>query len=451
MDIDREMDKVLLNVHNSAGVVVAATLFSSALSLKLLIFLMRMAKKGLIASGIPDKFKNFMQKTAGEYIVYNIPLSEENAEKMNQLNQMYMDLDKEKNPVKSMLLKADIKEIENAIPQLQQLKMLGIEYCTLPKINGSMQTIQVGIAKEQEQSFKNWFLNHLTTELSGGLKNVESIKVFTEGNYTILNMPFEKEEELSIMFSDFNQMGINYAKCPDLKVGDGYTQIAIPNSDRGLVEDWFKMWKNKQMAEGNDVSKEMSSLDEQSYLSTGEVTAEEYINASEPIYKEANAEFEKETVKMPWEGHLSEEINTAFEKFNKDENYVCIHINKEALVDSISKESYAVQLAEKHGIFISRIPGTYGENEELLAIPKNQVFLADDGTTYVAFLHKKKNHIVYGADQKFTRRNCEEISKFYDKTERGLQKINEILDKDFAKCTEKNISTKISMDKILKV
>lgn len=429
METDREIDKVLLNVSRAGGGIVAATVFSSVVGLKMLVFLMRMAKKGLIASGIPEKFRNFMQKTSGEYMVYNIPLSEENAEKMNRLNQMYMDLDKEKNPVKSMLLKADIKEIENAIPQLQQLKMLGIEYCTLPKINGSMQTIQVGIAKEQEQPFKNWFLNHLTTELSGGEKNVESIKVFTEGNYTILNMPFENAEELGVMFSDFNQMGINYAKCPDLNVGDGYTQIAIPNSDRGLVEDWFKLWKNKQISEGKDTGRDISVLDGQSYVETGRITTDEYINTSEPVYQEANAEFEKEAVKMPWEEKLHQQTDARFEKYEKDENYVCISINKETLVDSLSKDSYVVQSAEKHDIFVSRIPGTHGENRELLAIPKNQVFLTDDGKTYVAFLHREKSNIVYGANDKLVRKTGEEICKLYDKVTRGFEKINEISQK----------------------
>lgn len=427
MKMEREIDRVLLNITKASGGIVAAALFTSAASLKLLVFLMRIAKKGLIASSMPEKFKDFAQKSSGDYTIYNIPLTEKNAVKMNQLNQMYMKLDKEKNPVKSMLLKTDIKELENSIPELNQLKILGINYCTLPKLNGSMQTIQVGIAKEQDQKFKNWFLNHLTSGLNGGEKNTESIKVFTEGNYTILNVPFEDAEELGIMFSDFNQMGINYAKCPDLNVGDGYTQIAIPNSDRGLVDDWFKLWKNRQMAEGTDTTKDIYVMDEKSYVSTAEVTTDDYINHSEQIYKDANAEFEKEAVNVPWEKIENREKSPEFQKLMENEDYVMITINKEKLVEPLLQENNLIlQSAERNGLFISRIPGTYGKNKQLLVIPKKQVFCSDDGKTYVAFLNRKKQYIVYGADQKIIKIDSEDIYKSYNKVTRGFKKVDEI-------------------------
>ena len=133
---------------------------------------MRMAKKGLAASGLVDAFKNFNQKTSGEFTVYNIPLSEEKAQKMNKLNKLSLELDTEKNPIKAASLRNDIKKLEKEIPEIAQLKMLGIDYCVLPKLNGSNQTIQVGVANVDDQKFKNWYLNHLTTELQGGQKNL---------------------------------------------------------------------------------------------------------------------------------------------------------------------------------------------------------------------------------------------------------------------------------------
>ena len=157
MDSGREIDQVLMNINRTSGGVVSAALFSVTMSLKLVTFLMRMAKKGLAASGLVDAFKNFNQKTSGEFTVYNIPLSEEKAQKMNKLNKLSLELDTEKNPIKAASLRNDIKKLEKEIPEIAQLKMLGIDYCVLPKLNGSNQTIQVGVANVDDQKFKNWY------------------------------------------------------------------------------------------------------------------------------------------------------------------------------------------------------------------------------------------------------------------------------------------------------
>lgn len=428
MDTDRQVDQVLMNINKTAGGIVSAALFSAAMTFKLVTFLMRMAKKGLVASGLTDAFKNFNQKTAGEYTVYNIPLSREKAMKMNKLNKLNLELEKEKNPIKAASLRNDIKNLEKEIPELSQLKMLGIEHCVLPKLNGSIQTIQVGIANTDDQKFKNWYLNHLTTGLDGGEKNVEAIKVFTEGNYTILNMPFEEIEELAVMFSDFNQMGVNYAVCPDLNVGDGYTQIAIPNVNRGLVEDWFKLWKDKQLAEGKEVTKDMYAMDGTSYVSTSEVTADEYINGSEEMYQAANAEFELNAKEVPWTTKMKHENSPEFVKLMQDQNYEKITINKDTLVKKIdvSNLSSFMQEAEKKGYFVSRIPGTYGKTQEALVLPKNQVFTTDNDKTFIAFLPKGARSIVVEAGGGLTSRSYDYLHSRYDVVTRGFNKVDEI-------------------------
>ena len=425
MDSSREIDQVLMNINRTAGGVVSAALFSATMSFKLITFLMRMAKKGLAASGLVDAFKNFNQKTSGEFTVYNIPLSQEKAQKMYKLNKLSLELDTEKNPIKAASLRNDIKKLEKEIPEIAQLKMLGIDYCVLPKLNGSNQTIQVGVANVDDQKFKNWYLNHLTTELQGGQKNLEAIKVFTEGNYTILNMPFEETEELGVMFSDFNTMGINYAVCPDLNVGDGYTQVAIPNVNRGLVEDWFKLYKEKALSEGKEITKEIYTMDGNSYVNTGEVSPEQYINSSDEVCKAANAEFEKQSQQVPWTQKMKHENSPEFVKLMQDNSYQKITINKETLVEGLNTSNMDVlmQIAERNNMFVSRIPGTYGDNQEALILPMSNVFTTDEDKTFIAFLHRGKTSMVADATGNVMKRSYEDTYKPYDTVTRGFAKV----------------------------
>lgn len=428
MEYDRDVDSVLMNINKTAGGVVSAMLFSATMTFKLVTFLLRMTKKGLVASGLTDAFKNFSEKTSGEYTVYNIPLSKEKAAKMKELNKLNLELEKEKNPIKAASLRKEIKNIEKDIPEISQLKMLGIEHCVLPKVNGSNQTIQVGVANTDDQKFKNWYINHLTTGLNGGEKNVEAIKVFTEGNYSILNMPFEDKKELKDMFKDFSRMGVNYAKCPDLKVGDGYTQIAIPNVDRGRVEEWFSMWKDKQLADGKTVIKEMYVMDGSSYVSTGEITAEEYINGSEEIYKEANAEFEKNAIEVPWNLKMRHENSPEFIKLAQNNNYEKITINKETLVEGLetSNLEFLMKNAEEKGYFVSRVPGTYGTNQEALVLPKTQVFTTDDEKTYIAFINKSKSYMIVDSSGTVSKKSFDDVYASYDRVSRNFNKVNEL-------------------------
>lgn len=385
MDNQREEDRVLMNISNTSGAVMSATLFSARMTFKLVTFLYRLAKKGMVALGAADKFKEFSNATGGRYTAYNIPLSDKHAKTMQELNKLELQLQGTKNPFAKVGLRRQIEKMKKSISELEQLDKLGIKYCMLPKLNGSEQTMQIVVAKDDDQLFKNWFGNHLTAEMSaGGEKNLESIRVFTEGNYTILNMPFEKTEELAEMMSDFNTMKVNYAVLPDLLVGDGYTQVAVPNADRSQVEQWFNMWKDRAISNG-EMPKEMFAMDAGSYMNTAAMSADEYIQNADAEYKEVQEEFEKESKQVPVEAGPGKENSEEFMRYAQDDRYQKISINEETLVLDQKADRFAYQ---KEGLFASRVPGTYGKNEKTLLIPIEQLFVADAGKTYVAFLEK---------------------------------------------------------------
>ena len=428
MENDREVDSVMMNINRTSSGIISAMTFSARMTFKLLSFIMRLAKKGLVAASLSDKFQNFIQKTGGEYSVYNIPLSAERAATMQQMNKLELELQNTKNPLRKASIRSELKSLEKKIPELSQLKKLGIDFCALPKLNGSEQTIQVAVAREGEQHFKSWFVNHLTSGLNGGEKNLEGIKVFTEGNYSILNMPFEAEEDLGVMMSDFNTYGISYAILPDLNVGDGYTQVAIPNSDRSLVEQWFKLWKEKALSEGREV-KDLYGIDQNTYAQTGELSPEQYINSSESQFQEVQKEFESQSTPVPWNERLAKENSPEFVKLLQDNNYHKITINKETLVEKHELNDVTRRFESEFGMFTSRIPGTFGERQKSLVLPSTQVFSTDDDKTYIAFIDKRKDYHVVSMDGTLSKIGLEGedgIRRIYDKVDRGFNHVKQL-------------------------
>jgi len=57
MENDREVDQVMMNIKGSTGTILSASLFSARLTFQLLVYIMRLAKKGIVAAGFADNFK----------------------------------------------------------------------------------------------------------------------------------------------------------------------------------------------------------------------------------------------------------------------------------------------------------------------------------------------------------------------------------------------------------
>ena len=69
---------------------------------------------------------------------------------------------------------------------------------------------------KDDQIFKSWFASHIRVQMSGGKKEITDLKNFTEGNYTIFNLPFEGKE-LEDASRDFNALKMNYSILPTLR------------------------------------------------------------------------------------------------------------------------------------------------------------------------------------------------------------------------------------------
>lgn len=423
MDDTREFDSVMMNIQRYGGGIASLTFLSARMSLKLLTYIMRLAKKGMVALGAADQFKNFSKNAEGKFTVYNIPLNKERAEIMNELNSLELKLQNESNSVKKAGIRNEIKKLQSKVPELEQIERLNIQYCALPKLNGSDQTIQIAVSKKDDQMFKNWYLNHLTSAMKGGEMSMEEMRVFTEGNYTIFNLPMEGEE-FQTALKDFNTLGVNYSVLPDLNIGDNNSQIAVSNSDKNKFEVWVKMWREQQIKEGK-VPSEVYEMNQDSYMNTGTMTADGYIQNSDPDYQEANKEFEENGINTPWGAKLAKENSEEYVRLLNDDNYEKITINKETLVDNMVIDAKSDQM-RKNGYFISRVPGTYGDKQQTLILPANQVFTTDEGKTFIAFLPKNNTSMVAGPSGNIKNCRFEEAYAPYDKVQRGFNRVNEI-------------------------
>lgn len=434
MEQDREIDQVLMNIRNSTGGIVSIAIASGYMQMKMLTFLLRMAKKALIPKGYAESFKGFLQKSEGNYTVYNIPLSGDRIKSLQKLNKLEVQLEKETSPFKRAGIKRQIKnlnkKLKQDIPELEQLNRLGIDFCLLPYLNTSEQSIQVAILNKDSQLFKTWFLNHLAGQLQGGKINMGDLKGFTEGNYSIFNLPFEGEEFQNAL-SDFDILGINYSVLPDLRVGDGYSQVAIPNTDRSKLEVWFQMWRDQQIQQGKDPG-DMYTMDAESYASTASRSEEEYMEDADQQYQEANAEFEKQAEEAPKGKGMQNENSEDFIKYSQDKNYEKISINKETLVDNMEPPLKDI-LMNTDGYFLSRIPGTYMSRQEILIVPEERIFIADDGENFVVFLPKNGKILVADFVGEVEERNFSDVYKSYDKVTRGYRGVKNAKEPDLKK------------------
>lgn len=432
MENDRDIDQILMNVRQAGGGIVSLLVLSAQMEMKLLVFLSRMAEKALVSSGILGRYKTFMKKTEGKFHIYNIPVTAEQTKNILRLQELETKLEQEKNPIAARSIRKEIGEIQKEIPELSQLDKLGITHYVMPKLNGGENTLQVAVDKKDVDKFKTWFVNHLNDKLSGGEMLLGELQTFTEGNYGIFNMPFEGDE-LTDVLHDFNVLGINYTVLPDLKAGDGYTQIAVANKDQGSLDGWFRMWKEKQMQEGRELG-DYRQISQEAYLETAEMDAGDYIAGTDRKYKEADAEFSQseKALDVPYSEPVRKEMSEAYRKMENDPEYVKITINKESLVDHHSVNQLEKENAERYGMFLSRVPGTFGENQRTLILPKDRVYEADNGRTYIGFLHKKEKTMVQMQDGKIAKLPFDEAYQPYHKVERGFKKVEDLIQTDIA-------------------
>ena len=389
-DLSRNTDQIIMQIHNIFRYADPVFRLTTVAAMKLIQFLARMVKEKQLSIMEFEDFGRFLKVTDGKYDIMNIPATDKN------------------------LLKNDLSE-------------LNIHYCIMPDLDKEDGLMQVAVYQPDKEKFGAWYERHLLSQMQGGEKELRELRGLTRGNVSIVSFPLEgKEEGLQ---ADFQSLGINYARLPDLKVGDGSIQFEIANSDMAKVNQWYKLKQRDMLKSGEELSP-METISMEQYQQTGALSEQDYINTATEELKQCNSKYEGrekgeiETIMEKKEHIIKDEQTSSYLDHLNDPNYIPVSINRETLVE----QSIVTSMMRKHfadrGQFCCRVPGTWekdGREEHILMIPLKDVYEADHGKSYIAFLDKKHLPLVLRAEKGtpamdyFGMTTSEFASKFFKK------------------------------------
>lgn len=163
--------------------------------LQLIQFMKKMEKTGLLKGKEMNNFNSFIKKTEGQFQLLNIP-----TEQPEELEGMRKNFEK-----------------------------LGITYIVLPDLNPNDGMTQIAYYIPHTNKVEAWYQNFCINHLQGGEKDSIKLRNLTEGNTSIVSIPWEGE--VGKLREDLDRLKINYAVLPDLNIGDGYVQVMYANAD----------------------------------------------------------------------------------------------------------------------------------------------------------------------------------------------------------------------------
>ncbi|MBR0341629.1 MAG: hypothetical protein IJH64_05210 [Oscillospiraceae bacterium] len=365
-DLSRNTDEVIMQIHNVFRYADPVFRLTTIGAVKLIQFLARMAKEKQISQVEIEDFGKFLKATDGKYDIMNIPATD--------------------------------KEILR-----EEMDNLGIRFSIMPDLDKEDGLMQLAVYQPDREKFGSWYERFLISRMQGGEKELKELRGLTRGNVSIVSFPLEGRDEG--MAEDFQSLGINYARLPDLRVGDGSIQFEIANSDMGKVNQWYKLKQRDMLHEGEELQP-METISMEQYQQTGAMSEQDYMDTAAEEMKKANEKYEGkekgslEKLAEEKGQEIKKESSSAFQDHVNDSAYIPVTINKRALVDrSIVSSEMRERFAER-GQFCCRVPGTWEngkKQEHILMVPLKDVFVADEGKTYIAFLDKRHLPLVLHA------------------------------------------------------
>ena len=357
-DLNRNTNEVIMQINNLFRYADPVFRLTTIGTIKLIQFLARMAKEKRLSSIEAEDFVKFLKAADGKYDIMNIPAAE-----------------------KSVLS--------------EELGSLGIRYAILPDLDREDALMQVAVYQPDREKFGSWYERYLINRMQGGEKELKELRGLTGGNVSIVSFPLEGREDG--IDEDFKALGINYARLPDLRVGDGSIQFEIANSDMGKVSQWYKLKQHDMLHAGENLPP-METISMEQYQQTGEMSEQDYMDTADEEMKRANEKYEgkekgeAEVLMKEKAQEMKKESSAAFYGYTKDPDLIPITISREALVEnSIVTKEMRGRFADR-GQFCCRVPGTWESEEKqehILMIPLEHVFEADEGRSYIAFMDKR--------------------------------------------------------------
>ena len=331
----------------------------------------RMHKEGMLNKREFQNFQEFAKLTEGNYKIVNVPVE-------------------------------SWKELEKS-GFLSQMEERNVRYIRMPDLNDKDGFVQLAVYGEDQLNFQGWYDRFLMARMQGGEHELQNLNNLTSGRTSIVSIPMEQEVDL--LKADFDTLQVNYSILPDLNIGDGEIQVVVANADLPKVEHWYRMLQEKCLSEGKEI-KDFETIDMGQYRETGTMNEEAYVDTASGEMKEKLGKYEGqergelEEKVLETENSIKSISNERYQELHNHPDYVEITINRETLIDQSRIAREKNPEVEAKGMFASRVPGTWGENERTLVLPTDQVFQTDGGKTYLAFLAKNEKQILLDANGK---------------------------------------------------
>ena len=357
-ETNRTTNEIIMHIHNLFRFADPVFRLAAIGTIKLIQFFARMVREKKLSAIEFEDFGQFLKVTDGKYDIMNIPAVDK-----DQL--------------------------------LTEMKSLDIHYMIMPDLDREDGLMQVAVFQPDREKFGSWYERYLISRMQGGEKELKELRSLTRGNVSIVSFPLEGREDG--MQEDFRSLGINFARLPDLRVGDGSIQFEIANSDMGKVNQWYKL-KQRDMLQSGEKLPPMDTITMEQYQQTGAMTEEAYMDTADKEIKKGVTKYEgkekgeAERLLQEKEQQPGKENSSKFIDHVNDPDFIPITINKAALIDQSVVSAELRERFASRGYFCCRIPGTWekdGNREEILMVPLKDVFEADDRKTYIAFLDKK--------------------------------------------------------------
>ncbi len=410
MNMDNEYDygvrEVFMNIQQAARWIDPVFKIGAVGTVMLVQFLYRMVKERKLNTKEFVNVESFLKATEGKYDIMNVPVTENFHTETGTKGQM-------------------------TVPDLDAL---GVRYVVMPDLDKEDGYLQIAVYQPDRDKFAAWYERYLVGQMKGGEKHLQDLRNLTSGKTSIVSVPLEGKED--ILEEDFQALGINYSRLADLHVGDGDIQIAVANSDLPKVEHWYHLYKTDMMNQGKEV-KDLSVVSMEQYQATGQMKEEDYIKSANQELKAANEKYEGreageiERAVVQKSAEIKNENSAAYEALKNNPNYIQIWIDRKTLVEQ-SQYTEGMKQLEKEGLFASRIPGTWGEREKVLILGTEEVFLTNEGQTYLGFLEKDKAAWVMDAKTGKTLSMLERptgaelFQKYYSKSDKQYHNVKDI-------------------------
>lgn len=348
--------------------------FGARAVLQLIQYLRRLQKEHILSEGQVYDAEKFIKATEGKYDIYSVPLQD--------------------NPIQ-MYQRDDI------VARLDEMK---VHYCILPDpTHGSEKELHILVAKDDLQKFHQFYGAYIRDVLSGGEKSADEIRRFTEDRCSVFSVP---EQMVPEMKDAMEKLKVNFAELPDLNLKDGDKQFLIDDAKRNAVSEIYRLLRDNHVKKGEQIHDACFMTNEQ-YQNTGKESVDD-------VMAKMNASMGKDVTKIYEEGKDAEKADEIFDaekgirsdrssacmEFRNDPDYLEISVDDATLVNN-PDDSLPSQLADGDSRnFFCRIPGTWGENEEVLSVPKEQVFgVKNSGRTrYAVFFKRDEEPMVYSPD-----------------------------------------------------